>query len=63
MSLRMYLIGLLLVASTTFSLPAFAGSYSPEAPQDAIAKLERVMLRQKHGQKLGKRAGQQIKNR
>ncbi|MEL6845549.1 MAG: hypothetical protein AAFP02_20285 [Bacteroidota bacterium] len=63
MSLRIYLIGLLLGACTMLTTPAFAGSYASEAPQDAKAKLERLMLRQKHGQKLGTMAGKQIKKR
>lgn len=63
MSLRIFLIGLLLGVCTVLPPPAFAGSYAPEGPQDSKAKLERLMLRQKHGQKLGKVAGQQIKTR
>ena len=56
-------MGVWISALMLMAFPAYAGSYDAQAPQDAKAKLERVMLKQQHGPSLQKRAVEKAKTR
>ncbi len=63
MYLRLTLMGMWVSVLMLLALPLHAGSYQTQAPQDAKAKLERIMLKQQHGPSLQKRALEKAKTR
>ncbi|MEL7534231.1 MAG: hypothetical protein AAFN10_23200 [Bacteroidota bacterium] len=63
MYLRLTLIGIWVSTMMLLAAPAYAGSYDAQAPQDAKAKLERIMLKQQHGPSLQKRVVEKTKTR
>lgn len=61
MYLRLTLIGIWVSAMMLLATPSFAGSYDAQTPQDAKAKLERMMLKQQHGPSLQERIVEKTK--